>query len=566
MKKKEISLRNWLWRYLIAMSLLLAVLYAFTQSFLATMLTERAEESIRKSIFIAEEGIENSLEIVDSFVYESLYSGSAQSASQLYLLLRYETDPITLAMARNTVVSSLKSIVTWSDMIDFMMIYTDREDEPGWMEAGNMNNYPARREVEGIIQQRIEAGELSHLERYMVCGGEERNYMIRLLKIEGSYFVVCVSEDAILRTLQNAEYDQNSIAFAAEADGRVIFRSGGNAGYLSPEQEGTYVEIDGTEYLQTGYVSDKTGYYFGMLTQKESILSEIWLYQMLFLGMFLIFLILMPVIFLFMHFSVEKPIAGIAATMDQIAEGEQDVTVQEKYRVLELSRLAHAFNHMIGRIRKLKIEKYEVQLEAQRATMQYLQLQIKPHFYANVLNVIYSLAQRKDFETIQRMSQAIVNYSRYMFHDANELVELQREIQHVRYYMEIQEIRYMMQIECQVEAAPETLNALIPTFIIQIFVENSVKYAFSTQKCCRIAIHAETDREREYLTIRISDNGEGYSDEILRQDWMHKKDDGHIGLSNVSRRLKLIYEDKARIQLYNDHGAVTMIRIPYISL
>ena len=127
MKKKEISLRNWLWRYLIAMSLLLAVLYAFTQSFLATMLTERAEESIRKSIFIAEEGIENSLEIVDSFVYESLYSGSAQSASQLYLLLRYETDPITLAMARNTVVSSLKSIVTWSDMIDFMMIYTDRE-------------------------------------------------------------------------------------------------------------------------------------------------------------------------------------------------------------------------------------------------------------------------------------------------------------------------------------------------------------------------------------------------------------------------------------------------------
>ena len=40
------------------------------------------------------------------------------------------------------------------------------------------------------------------------------------------------------------------------------------AGVLSPQQEGTYISVDGKQYLQTGYVSEQTGYYFGMLTDK----------------------------------------------------------------------------------------------------------------------------------------------------------------------------------------------------------------------------------------------------------------------------------------------------------
>lgn len=566
MIRKEVSLQLCLRRYWIGMFLFLTIVYLLLQSYMVMMLTQQAEENIQKSIYIASNGIEESLQIVDSFIYEALYSGTTQSTSQLYQALRNETDPVELATIRNTVVTSLQSIVVFSDMIDYIMIYTDREDETAWLEAGKTDNYLKRREVKQLIYEKIVNQELDNLGRYMICKGEQQNYMIRLIKIEDSYFVVGVSEEELLSTLQYAAYDGNSISFAAKEDGTAIFQSKAFDGVLTVQQEGSYITIDDKQYLQTGYMSDKTGYYFGMLTEKNSITEQMWIFRVLFMIMFMVLMFIIPGSFYIIYRYVEKPIEKISGTMNQIAEGGLDVTVEEGSKIIELAQLVRAFNHMIERIKQLKIEKYEVKLEAQKATMQYLQLQIKPHFYANVLNIIYSLAQRKDYETIQRISKAIVNYSRYMFRDTSELVELQREIEHVRYYMEIQEIRYCMQITCRIEVEEETKSALIPPFIIQSFVENSVKYAFTTKRSCEIGIRVETDEAREELTIRICDNGDGYSDELLHLDWNQKNEDGHIGLTNVYRRLKLIYDDKAQIRLQNHNGAVTILRIPYISV
>lgn len=544
----------------------LAVIYFLAQSYLLMMLTNSTEENVQRSIYIAEKGIEDSLKIVDSFIYEALYSGTSQTASQLYNSLRYETDPVELSTVRNTVVNSLKSIVTWSEMIDFILIYTGRQDADSWLEAGGSDNFAARQEMKRLLSDQIEGKESGQLGRYTVFEGEQRSYMIRLLKIEGSYFIVCVSEQEILETLLNARYSEDSIAFAAGQDGRVIFSSESLESDFSLEQEGSYIEIQGKKYLQTGYFSEKTGYYFGMLTSRDSIMENMWIFRMIFFLTFVILLGVVPLSFYVIHSFVEKPVREIANTMDQLSGGDLDIKIEERYRIEELSRLALAFNQMMERIKQLKIEKYEVKLEAQKATMQYLQLQVKPHFYANVLNIIYSLAERKEYETIQKISKAIVNYSRYMFRDATELVELQREIEHVQYYMEIQEIRYMTQIACEIQMPENTKSALVPPFIIQNFVENSVKYAFSTQKSLRIRIQIQADEDREYLTIRIHDNGEGYSEALLRQGWKQKKEEGHIGLANVYKRLRLIYEEKADIKLLNENGAVTIIRIPYIAV
>lgn len=564
--KKEISLQKWLWKYWIGMFAFSIIVYYFAQSYLLMILTENTEESVRKSIYIAENGIEDSLQIVDSFIFESLYSSTTQSSSQLYYSLKNETDRIELLTTRNTVVSSLMSIVSWSDMIDFIMIFTDREDGYEWLEAGSSSNFGERRAVKQSITQIIEEGRESELERYMISRFQQENLMLRLLKVEGSYFIVGVSKAEILSALNNAKYDENSIAFAADGEGNILFSSKTVQGNLDPKQEGTYIDILDEEFLQTGYVSNKTGYYFGILTPKEGIVSKLWIYRFLFLVMFFVLMILVPVFLYLIKKYVEKPIYTLATTMDQIAEGDLDITVEEGYRITELSKLVHAFNHMIQRIKQLKIEKYEVKLEAQKASMQYLQLQIKPHFYANVLNIIFSLAERKDYVTIQKFSHSIVNYSRYMFHDASELVELQREIEHVNNYMEIQGIRYMMQIAYEI-MVPDTLkSALIPPFVIQSFVENSVKYAFSTKNNSKILIQAETDENKEYLIIQIRDNGAGYSEEILHKDWEEKNESGHIGLTNVYRRLKIIYHDKAEIHLHNDNGAVAVIKVPYISV
>lgn len=566
MIKKEISLQKWLRRYWIGMFLFLVIVYFLSQAYLFAIFTKRAEENIQNSIAIASIGIENSLEVVDGFIYEALYSDTTQSTSQLYKALKNETDLVTLSSAKSSVISSLKSITTWSDMIEFILIYTDREDEPFWMESGTESSFRARKEVKRYLLDIVERQKLSSLGRYMVCDGEEHTYMLRLIKIEGSYLIVCVSEKEILSALSGFSYGDGSIAFAADEEGNVIFSTSRIEKPLSLANEGTYIKVDGKEYLQTGYVSKKTGYYFGLLTTKDSIWSEMSIFSVVFVLAFMVLMLLVPASFYFISRYVEKPIELLSEKMDQISEGELDVIVEEQSQITELAQFAKTFNRMTERIKKLKIEKYEVKLEAQKATMQYLQLQIKPHFYANVLNIIYSLAERKEYETIQKMSNAIVNYSRYMFHDANELVELQRELEHVHYYMEIQKIRYMMQIVCTIDVSDKLKSALIPPFVIQSFVENSVKYAFTTKRNCQITISVVVDEKKENLTLSIRDNGKGYSEELLQTDWEEKKEEGHIGLTNVYKRLKLIYDEKAKIQLSNDGGAVATIQIPYISV
>ena len=558
-------MQGWLRRYWTGVTAVLVVICLAAQSYILMTLTQRTEETIQKTVHIVQEDIESSLDGVDSFLYESLYSGNQQTVSQLFRSLRTETDPISLGMTKKWILTSLGNVISWSDMVDFILVCTEREDGLHWLEVGQESNYPVRRQVKSYFDERIGREELADLQRYMVYSGSHGNCMLRMMRIDSSYLIVCVSRAKLLRTLQYAQYAGPGIVFVAELDGTVIFASDGVKERLSPEDEGTYITLNGRRYLQTGYVSSRSGYYFGILTPRQNIVGEIRVFYVMFLLIFVGMLVLVPLLFAAMNRYVGKPVNAIAGTMEQVAEGDLDLAVSADSRIQELGQLVRSFNHMISQIERLKIEKYEGQLAVQKATLQYLQLQIKPHFYANMFNIICSLAQRRDYDSIQRVSIAVVSYSRYMFRDAEEMVELWRELEHVDNYLEIQRIRYPDRIRCTVEVPEELRGALVPPFIIEGFVENSVKYASSPETGFEIFVRACTDEKKDTLFLEIRDTGRGYSEEILRADWKNVNDEGHIGLSNIYHRLKIVYGEKADMQIRNDGGAVTTIRIPYIA-
>ena len=563
--RKEISLQGWLRHYWIGVTAVLVVICLTAQSYILTTLTRRTEETIQKTVRIVQEDIESSLDGVDSFLYESLYSGNQQTAPRLFRSLRLETDPIALGEVRSSVLTSLRSVISWSDMVDFIIVCTEREDGLQWLEVGQNSDYPIRRQVKAYFNEKIGRGELADLQRYMVYSGSSGNYMLRTMRIDSSYLIVCVSQARLLRMLQYAEYAGPGIVFVAELDGTVVSASDSVIESLSPENEGTYITLNGRRYLQTGYVSGRSGYYFGILTPRQNIVGEMRVFYVVFFLIFVGMLILVPLLFAAMNRYVGKPVNAIAGTMEQVAEGDLDLAVSVNSHIQELGQLARSFNHMISRIKQLTIEKYEGQLAVQKATMQYLQLQIKPHFYANMFNIICSLAQRRDYDAIQKVSIAVVSYSRYMFRDAEEMVELWRELEHVDNYLEIQRIRYPDRIRCTIDVPEELREALVPPFIIEGFVENSVKYAASPETGFEVFVRARTDEKKDVLFLEIRDTGRGYSEEILRADWKDENDEGHIGLSNIYHRLKIVYDKKADMQIRNDGGAVTTIQIPYIA-
>lgn len=541
------------------------VLYTFTQAYVMSRVTQNVEKSIQGNLYVCQYGIEDTLRMVDEYIFENYYANSSDGIAKLCHNLLFSEDPMERISAESALSERMKGITSWSDKVAFDMLYVSGGTQPIWFESGEFDDYGVRMAIKAYFA--AEDDKLwSGMRRYFIFFCNGKKHILRAMRLENCYFILGVSESAIMESLESAAYGENSIFFAADETGEIIFSSQSMPENVVFENEGKYIHIAGGSYLQTGHISPQTGYYFGTLTPKESIQGELRSIKAIFFAVLLLLSVLAFLTFAFVKRHFEWPVRKITAAMKEAEDGALEIDVQNTSMIAELHQLVDSFNHMIGRIHQLKIEKYEAQLEGQKATMQYLQMQIKPHFYANVLNIIYSLAETKNYSMIQKISTAIVNYSRYMFRDATELVELRRELEHVANYMEIQKIRYQTQVICE-ENIPENLKgALVPPFVIQSFVENSIKYAFSSKKSCTIRIEVSLDADCDDLLICVRDNGQGFREELLGGGWKQTREDGHIGLGNVYTRLRLIYEDKADITLRNDGGAVACIRIPYIAV
>ena len=140
------------------MSVLFVAMFLILHTILVRNITLRTENSIRSGITISAIGIEDALQMVDGFVNEALYSDSTQSTSQLYYSLKNEKNPLSLLSARSAVLKSLQSIRTWSVMIDYIMLYTDRDDDFKWLEVGSDSNVKVRKQIRETFAEYLEDG------------------------------------------------------------------------------------------------------------------------------------------------------------------------------------------------------------------------------------------------------------------------------------------------------------------------------------------------------------------------------------------------------------------------
>ena len=93
--------------------------------------------------------------------------------------------------------------------------------------------------------------------------------------------------------------------------------------------------------------------------------------------------------------------------------------------------------HDIGRVSGT-IRKVKEQLEKQKTKIDYLQLQIRPQFYINCLNSIYSMAKLKHTEEIQQLALYVSGYMRSIFRKGTKPILMDEELQQIVNYVKIQ--------------------------------------------------------------------------------------------------------------------------------
>jgi two-component system sensor histidine kinase YesM len=265
-----------------------------------------------------------------------------------------------------------------------------------------------------------------------------------------------------------------------------------------------------------------------------------------------------------------KPLHELILGMKKISLGMLDVRLK-KNKTLEFEFLGNTFNVMAEQIKTLKIDVYEEQLRVKQGELKQLQAQINPHFYMNSLNIIYNLAALNDTETVKKMSLHLADYFRFIMKANRDTITLKEELTHIENYITIQKIRFPDKLQCSFEGIDPILNYPIAALTVQPFVENSIIHGFKNRKqLFQIHIQAEMT-EGNSFTLTISDNGVGFSPEVLtklqNKEPLNQAENSSLGIMNVIHRLDLLYGERTSITFSNHtegSGAIVKIVFPKI--
>ena len=184
-----------------------------------------------------------------------------------------------------------------------------------------------------------------------------------------------------------------------------------------------------------------------------------------------------------------------------------------------------------------------------QARLQLLQTQLQPHFLFNTLNSIAELVH-EDVEAADAMITRLSELLRASLDSAGrQEVPLQQEMGIVERYLDIQRVRFGDRLRVHLAIDPALLDAVVPNFILQPLVENSIRYAIANRERGTIGIAAT--QHDSALTIVVSDDGEGFREPA----------NGGVGLANVRERMEHLYGAQQRVEIGRGSAGGAEVRL-----
>jgi two-component system, LytTR family, sensor kinase len=195
------------------------------------------------------------------------------------------------------------------------------------------------------------------------------------------------------------------------------------------------------------------------------------------------------------------------------------------------------------------------------AKIEALASQINPHFLFNTLTSISSLIRTQP-ETARMLITKLSGLLRRLMRSTDHFVTLREELESIDEYLAIEVVRFGPQLKVDKQIAPQTLDVIVPSMILQPLVENSIKHGLS-RKIGGGRITIKTLVRDAHTIIEVHDDGLGMSEERLVQAL-----GGGIGLSNVDERLRVIYGANYHLKLTSvpGQGTCASLAIPELAL
>jgi len=188
------------------------------------------------------------------------------------------------------------------------------------------------------------------------------------------------------------------------------------------------------------------------------------------------------------------------------------------------------------------------------ARLEALSSQINPHFLFNTLNSVSSLI-RIDPEQARVVVYKLSNILRRLLRKHENFNPLREELEFIDDYLAIEMVRFGDSLHFKKEVAPETLDRLVPSMLLQPLVENSLRHGLSSKvNGGTIRIHSLIENGK--LRLLVEDDGVG-----IPESAMAKLFEQGIGINNVNERLRVVFGKDYKMWIDSKPGEGTRIQI-----
>ena len=199
----------------------------------------------------------------------------------------------------------------------------------------------------------------------------------------------------------------------------------------------------------------------------------------------------------------------------------------------------------------------ELERQLSSAHLRALQMQLEPHFLFNTLNALTTLVElgrrEQALETLEHLNTVL---KLVLKRNTPAKIPLAQELEVLESYLAIQQVRFADRLRVDINLDPNTLDGLVPCFLLQPIVENAIRHGIAQ---CEDSGWIETSAQRvgTRMRLQVRDNGPGMNGKSVSGFG--------LGLSNTKERLAHFYQNDYEFRMFQPEsgGFQVSITIPY---
>ena len=205
----------------------------------------------------------------------------------------------------------------------------------------------------------------------------------------------------------------------------------------------------------------------------------------------------------------------------------------------------------IGLVIKFVQMWHERKQMALQSELNFLKSQIHPHFLFNTLNNLYALTLKqsdKSPEVVLGLSDIL----RYMLYECDsDNVALRRDVAIIQNYLTLERLRYGERLDLNFNLKGEIGDQPIAPLLMIPLIENAFKHGAS-EMMAEAWINIDLDVDDRKLKLKVSN---GRPDPVN----MAGSPCGNIGLSNLRKRLELLYPQRHALTIFEEEDMYLVI-------